>query len=166
MYAADFQLRPTHPLICSGRLTHNVANRRRFGQRNHSVYSHEITFTGASRIVFTFGTCRCQLQGDVFDGHRFSPASALQGDMTAVNESYKVFAIPVPNTWFALYFKKESVQQLGWDYEPELENEKKSLLTITRMMGRGRLLRFQAHCKSPDHDPTANLAPRKRFHLA
>jgi hypothetical protein len=83
-----------------------------------------------------------------------------KGDITAADESYKVFAIPVPNAWFALYFKKESVEQLGWDYEPELENERKSLLTMTRMIGRGQLLRFHAHCKSPDRDPTANLVPR------
>jgi len=83
-----------------------------------------------------------------------------KGDITAANESYKVFAIPVPNAWFALYFKKESVEQLGWDYEPELENERKSLLMMTRMVGRGQLLRYHAHCKSPDHDPTAKLAPR------
>jgi hypothetical protein len=83
-----------------------------------------------------------------------------KGDISAANESYKVFAIPVPNTWFASYFKKESVEQLGWDYEPELENERKSLLMMTTMLGRGQLLRFYAHCKSADHDPTANLAPR------
>jgi hypothetical protein len=88
-----------------------------------------------------------------------------KGDITAANDSYKVFAIPAPNTWFALYFKKESVEQLGWDYEPELENERKSLLMMTRMMGRGQLLRFHAHCKSPDHDPTANSLPRDRFVL-
>lgn len=86
--------------------------------------------------------------------------SLAKGDITEANESYKVFAIPDPNTWFALYFKQESVEQLGWDYEPELENERKSLLTMTRMMGRGQPVRFHAHCKSPDHDPTANLASR------
>jgi hypothetical protein len=88
-----------------------------------------------------------------------------KGDPTAANESYKVFAIPVPNTWFALYFKKENVEQLGWDYEPELENEKKSLLMMTRTVGRGQLLRFHAHCKSPDHDPTANLPARSNSML-
>jgi hypothetical protein len=46
-----------------------------------------------------------------------------KGDINAANDSYKVFAIPDPNTWFALYFRKESVEQLGWDYEPELESE-------------------------------------------
>jgi hypothetical protein len=98
--------------------------------------------------------------GAIALGCMLAQQALARGDIAAANDSYKAFAIPDPNTWFALYFKKESVEQLGWDYEPELENERKSLLTMTRMMGRGQLLRFHAQCKSPDRDPTANLAPR------
>ena len=79
-------------------------------------------------------------------------------DAAAMNEAYKIFFIPEPDRWFATYFKKEDVEQLGWDQEAENENEKKSLVTITNLVGRGS--RFHAHCRPPSHDPQSRLAPK------
>ena len=79
-------------------------------------------------------------------------------DAAAMNEAYKIFFIPEPDRWFATYFKKEDVEQLGWDQEAENENEEKSLVTITNLVGRGS--RFHAHCSPPSHDPQSRLAPK------
>lgn len=79
-------------------------------------------------------------------------------DAASMAESYKIFLIPEPDKWFATYFKKEDVEQLGWDQEAENENEKKSLVTITNLVGLGA--RFHAHCKRPSSDAQAKLAPR------
>lgn len=79
-------------------------------------------------------------------------------DAASMDESYKVFLIPEPDKWFATYFKKEDVEQLGWDQEAENENEKKSLVTITNLVGRGA--RFHAHCRRPSSDAQTKLAPR------
>jgi hypothetical protein len=78
-------------------------------------------------------------------------------DAASINEKYKIFLIPDQAKWFATYFKKEDVEQLGWDHEAENENEKKSLITITNLVGRGA--RFHAHCKHPP-DAQGRLAPR------
>ena len=79
-------------------------------------------------------------------------------DASSIDENYKVFFIPEPDKWFATYFKKEDVEQLGWDQEAENENEKKSLVTITNLVGRG--MRFHAHCKPPSGNPQSRLAPK------
>lgn len=79
-------------------------------------------------------------------------------DAASIEETYKIFFIPQQDQWFANYFKKEDVEQLGWDQEAENEKEKKSLVTITNLVGRGA--RFRAHCKRPSGNPQARLAPR------
>ncbi|HXY26342.1 MAG TPA: hypothetical protein VEI73_16940 [Candidatus Acidoferrum sp.] len=79
-------------------------------------------------------------------------------DAASMNDAYKVFFIPEQDKWFASYFRKEDVEQLGWDQEAENENEKKSLITITNLVGRGT--RFHAHCKPASGDRQTKLAPR------
>ena len=86
--------------------------------------------------------------------------AVAKGDPSSFNESYTVFAIPDPGTWFGSYFKKENVEQLGWDYEPELESGKKSLIMMLKLASRGQQMRFRVHCKPPDHDPTNGMSPR------
>lgn len=76
----------------------------------------------------------------------------------SVEEAYKIFFIPQQDKWFSAYFRKEEVEQLGWDQEAENQNEKKSLITITNLVGRSS--RFRAHCKTPSGDPQSRIAPR------
>lgn len=79
-------------------------------------------------------------------------------DPASMDAAYKVFLIPEPDKWFAAYFKKENVEQLGWDEEAENESEKKSMVTITNLVGRG--VGFHAHCTRPPAGAQTKLAPR------
>lgn len=79
-------------------------------------------------------------------------------DPASIDESYKIFLISEPDKWFAAYFKKEDVEQLGWDEEAENESEKKSMVTITNLVGRG--VGFHAHCTRTAADAQTKLAPR------
>jgi len=78
-------------------------------------------------------------------------------DAASINERYKIFLIPSHETWFGTYFKKEDVEQLGWDYEAEAENGKHSMITMTNLLGGAG---FHAHCEPPTSNRQTQLAPR------
>lgn len=78
-------------------------------------------------------------------------------DATAIDATYKVFVIPDYEKWFGANFKKEDVEQLGWDYEAEAENGKRSTITMVNLVdGTGLHLR----CKSSTDNPQSRVAPR------
>ena len=59
---------------------------------------------------------------------------------------------------FGTYFKKEDVEQLGWDYEAEADRQKHSMTTLLpNLLG---LAGLRAHCQPPQTDPHARIAPR------
>jgi hypothetical protein len=78
-------------------------------------------------------------------------------DPASIDERYKIFVIPDHGTWFGTYFKKEDVEQLGWDYEAEAENGKHSVITMTNLVGGSG---FRAHCEPSTSDSQNRLAPR------
>jgi hypothetical protein len=78
-------------------------------------------------------------------------------DAASIDERYKVFVIPDHGTWFGIYFKREDVEQLGWDYEAEAENGKHSIITMTNLVGGSG---FRAHCEPSTSDSQNRLAPR------
>jgi hypothetical protein len=78
-------------------------------------------------------------------------------DAASIDEKYKIFLIPDHGTWFGIYFKKEDVEQLGWDYEAEAENGKHSTITMTNLLGGAG---FRAHCEPSTGGSQTRLAPR------
>jgi hypothetical protein len=83
--------------------------------------------------------------------------SISKKDAAAIDETYKIFLLPDQQAWFGTYFKKEDVEQLGWDYEAETENGKHSMITMTNLLrGTG----FHAHCEPATSNPQSRLAPR------
>ena len=78
-------------------------------------------------------------------------------DAAAIGETYKIFILPDYPAWFGTYFKKEDVEQLGWDYEAEAANGKHSMITMTILLrGTG----FHAHCEPAAANPQSPLAPK------
>lgn len=78
-------------------------------------------------------------------------------DAAAIDATYKVFVIPDYEKWFGANFKKEDVEQLGWDYEAEAENGKRSTITMANVVdGTG----LHVRCKSAATNPPSKLAPR------
>ena len=79
-------------------------------------------------------------------------------DAAAIGETYKIFILPDYPAWFGTYFKKEDVEQLGWDYEAEADRQKHSMTTLLpNLLG---LAGLRAHCQPPQTDPHARIAPR------
>jgi hypothetical protein len=79
-------------------------------------------------------------------------------DAAAIAESYKIFVIPDYQNWFATFFKKDDVEQLGWDYEAEINGERRRMIMITGMIGATAL---RARCEPPSSDPQSRVLPRK-----
>ena len=78
-------------------------------------------------------------------------------EAAAIDATYKVFVIPDQQAWFGTYFKEEDVEQLGWDYEVEAENGKRSTITMVNVVdGTG----LHVRCKSPTYNPQSRVAPR------
>ncbi|MGA8145173.1 MAG: hypothetical protein WB987_14905 [Candidatus Acidiferrales bacterium] len=84
---------------------------------------------------------------DVFDD---KPALAHQ--------AFAIFSLPNPADWFAKYFSKDYVEQLGWDNESELRTYERVLLRGLEAVPAGT--RFRVRCKPPHADPTSRMLPR------
>ncbi len=75
-----------------------------------------------------------------------------------VHQAFAIFALPNPADWFAKYFAKDQVEQLGWDNESELSTYERVLLR-----GLGAVpaeTKFRVRCKPPHADPTTRMEPR------
>jgi hypothetical protein len=81
-----------------------------------------------------------------------------RGTADSQDKAFAVFAIPEAGNWFATYFARADVEQLGWDYEAEVDTYRKSLLNVMRMGGSAK--RFHAHCTPTDKTPRTDLQPR------
>jgi hypothetical protein len=79
-----------------------------------------------------------------------------RGNTESEDRAFAIFAIPEASNWFAGYFAPADVEQLGWDYEAEVDLYKKSLTNVMRMVGGPK--RFHAHCTPADR--SASLQPR------
>src|SRR4029077_16165293 len=67
-----------------------------------------------------------------------------RGSADSQDRAFGIFAIPEAAKWFATYFARTDVEQLGWDYEAEIDTYEKSLINAMRMGGSAK--RFHAHC--------------------
>lgn len=74
------------------------------------------------------------------------------------DRAFAIFAIPEASSWFATYFARADVEQLGWDYEAEVDLYKKSLINVMRIWGSAK--RFHAHCKETNMTNRTGLQPR------
>jgi len=87
----------------------------------------------------------------------FLNASASDNE-AATDKLFVVFTLPDASGWFAKYFEKERVEQLGWDYEAEVAAFKNSTTHEAKIGPVGT--RFKVHC-SPYHGTSAaGFAPR------
>ena len=80
-----------------------------------------------------------------------------KGDKNAIDKEYAVFVLPSANKWFADYFPPANVEQLGWDYESEADNFKRTLPGMMRILGPGA--KFHAQCSSPDPNRKIAVQP-------
>jgi hypothetical protein len=92
--------------------------------------------------------------------HEFEPflRAYAQGDTNAQSRAYGLLAIPEAGKWFATYFASADVEQLGWDYEAEVDAYEKSLINTMRTLGSAK--RFHAHCEPADKARPTSLQPR------
>jgi hypothetical protein len=81
-----------------------------------------------------------------------------RADTESQDKAFAIFAMPEANKWFATYFAKPDVEQLGWDYEAEVDTYRKSLINVMRIWGSAK--RFHAHCKPTSRTSRADLQPR------
>jgi hypothetical protein len=84
--------------------------------------------------------------------------ASSSGDSAAADRQFAMFALPDASAWFAKYFAKERVEQLGWDYEAEVPVYEKSILTIMTLFPKGS--HFTAHCRAPKRTSSVKFAPR------
>jgi hypothetical protein len=85
-------------------------------------------------------------------------AAYAGGDGASQDKAFTIFAIPEAGNWFAKYFAPADVEQLGWDYEAEVDTYKKSLINVMQTWGSAK--RFHAHCKPKDLISRTGLQPR------
>jgi len=91
---------------------------------------------------------------------QFEPFLEAYAESNAFSQdrAFTIFAIPEAGTWFATYFASANVEQLGWDYEAELDTYKKSLINVMQTWGSAK--RFHAHCKPADMDRRTGIQHR------
>ena len=85
--------------------------------------------------------------------------AAEKGDKQAQDEAFNVFRLPNENHWFGEYFSADSVEQLGWDADAEVDGEKNRLLRFMSMLDRGA--RFRSHCKPFVGSEAVTVKPRE-----
>jgi hypothetical protein len=88
-------------------------------------------------------------------GHFLAPYSVRDADS---QRRFAIFAIPEAGNWFATYFPPADVEQLGWDYEAEVDEYRKSLLNVMSMWPYA--MSFRAHCSRADKTRHTDLQPR------
>jgi hypothetical protein len=80
------------------------------------------------------------------------------GELAQAHQAFVIFSLPNPADWFAKYFPKAQVEQLGRDNESELSTYERVLL---RGMGAAPAgTKFRVRCKPPHADPTTRMPPR------
>jgi hypothetical protein len=87
----------------------------------------------------------------------FLNASASD-DTAEADRLFAVFALPDASGWFAKYFAKEQVEQLGWDYEAEVSLYEKSLANLAKIGPVGT--RFKVRCRPYQSTSPGEFAPR------
>jgi hypothetical protein len=80
------------------------------------------------------------------------------GNSEQSHQAFAIFSLPNPADWFAKYFAKAQVEQLGWDNESELSTYERVLLRGMGAVPAGT--RFRVRCKPPHADPTTRMPPR------
>jgi hypothetical protein len=83
--------------------------------------------------------------------------SVAKGDEAKMHETFAVFALPNPETWFAQYFAKDQVQQLVWDDESEVDGYRNTLTMFLRRFLKGS--DYRVRCE-PANGTSTTLNPR------
>ena len=83
---------------------------------------------------------------------------AFAGQPEQFHQAFAILVLPNPTDWFAKYFEKTQVEQLGWDYESELKTYERVILRELEEVPRGT--RFRVRCKPPHADPATRVQPR------
>jgi hypothetical protein len=129
-----------------------------------------VAFAGASLLLCGCPKKQVQSQGAAtqttysHDAHgleqEFEPflEAYARGNADAQDRAFGNLAIPEAGKWLATYFPRPDVEQLGWDYEAEVDTYKKSLINVMRTWGSAK--RFRAHCKATDRTNHTGLQPR------
>jgi hypothetical protein len=81
-----------------------------------------------------------------------------EGNSARTHQAFAIFSLPNPADWFAKYFAKAQVEQLGRDNESELSTYERVLLRWMGAVPAGT--KFRVHCKPPHADPTTRMPPR------
>jgi hypothetical protein len=103
------------------------------------------------------GWKKAQIYSDDAKGlqRQFEPflmALGNKDDEAKLKESFGVFALPSPETWFAQYFEKDQVQQLVWDEESEVDGYRETLTRLLTRFLRGPS--YSVHCDTHKGDAT------------
>ena len=80
------------------------------------------------------------------------------GNSTQAHQAFAIFSLPNPADWFAKYFARDQVEQLGRDNESELSTYERVLLRWMGAVPAGT--KFRVRCKPPHADPTTRMPPR------
>lgn len=80
------------------------------------------------------------------------------GNSAQAHQAFEAFFLPNPADWFAKYFAKDQVEQLGQDNESELSRYERVLLRELGAVPAGT--RFRVRCKPPHADPATQMLPR------
>ena len=115
----------------------------------------------SERLPMSSGGTKVQIYSHDAKGlqRQFEPflKSVAKGDEAQIRESFGVFALPNPETWFARYFAKDQIQQLVWDDESEVEGYRNTLTMFLRRFLKGSY--YSVHCE-PNNGAGTTLNPR------